>query len=88
MEEQGFHPYLGFSPRRSSRRDGDEHLHDPLSLFNSTCSSSTRSLLREGDLEGGGSRGEGLPWEERAASQGERGRGGGQEGAKGGKGHH
>jgi hypothetical protein len=29
-----------------------------------------------GDLEGGGSRGEGLPWEERAASQGERGRGG------------
>jgi hypothetical protein len=28
-----------------------------------------------GDLEGGGSRGEGLPWEERAASQGERGRG-------------
>jgi hypothetical protein len=28
------------------------------------------------DLEGGGSRGEGLPWEERAASQGERGRGG------------
>ena len=48
-----------------------------------------------GDLEGGGSRGEGLPWEERAASQGERGRGGqvcgggggerggSQEGAKG-----
>jgi hypothetical protein len=44
------------------------------------------------DLEGGGSRGEGLPWEERAASQGERGRGGqmcggrkggGQEGQKG-----
>jgi hypothetical protein len=29
-----------------------------------------------GDLEGGGSRGEGLPWEERAVSQGERGRGG------------
>jgi hypothetical protein len=29
-----------------------------------------------GDLEGGGSHGEGLPWEERAASQGERGRGG------------
>jgi hypothetical protein len=29
-----------------------------------------------GDLEGGGSRGEGLPWEDRAASQGERGRGG------------
>jgi hypothetical protein len=29
-----------------------------------------------GDLEGGGSRGEGLPWEERAANQGERGRGG------------
>jgi hypothetical protein len=29
-----------------------------------------------GDLEGGGSRGEGLPWEERAASQGDRGRGG------------
>jgi hypothetical protein len=50
-----------------------------------------------GDLEGGGSRGEGLPWEERTASQGERGEGrpsvwgeggGGQVGAKGGKGHH
>jgi hypothetical protein len=48
-----------------------------------------------GDLEGGGSRGEGLPWEERAASQGERGRGGqvcgGEKGAakkgKRGKGH-
>jgi hypothetical protein len=46
-----------------------------------------------GDLEGGGSCGEELPWEERAASQGERGRGGqvcggrkgggGQEGQKG-----
>jgi hypothetical protein len=46
-----------------------------------------------GDLEGGGCCGEGLPWEERVASQGERGRGGqvcvgwrkggGQEGQKG-----
>jgi hypothetical protein len=52
-----------------------------------------------GDLEGGGSRGEGLPWEERTTSprEKERGaakcgrggeRGGGQVGAKGGKGHH
>jgi hypothetical protein len=50
-----------------------------------------------GDLEGEESRGEGLPWEERAASQGERGRGGqvcgGESGgrprrANGGKGHH
>jgi hypothetical protein len=49
-------------------------------------------LLRGGDLEGGGSCGEGLPWEERVASQGERRRGGqvcvgrkggGQEGKKG-----
>jgi hypothetical protein len=46
-----------------------------------------------GDLEGGGSHGEGLPWEERTSSQGERGRGGevwgggggGQVGAKWGK---
>jgi hypothetical protein len=29
-----------------------------------------------GDLEGGGSHGEGLPWEERVAIHGERGRGG------------
>jgi hypothetical protein len=45
-----------------------------------------------GDLEGGGSHEEGLLWEERAASQGERGKGrpsvwgrkgGGQEGQKG-----
>jgi hypothetical protein len=49
----------GFSSRKSSRRDGEEHLLDPLPLFNSTCSSSSRSLLRGGDLEGGGSRGEG-----------------------------
>jgi hypothetical protein len=61
------------------------------------CSSSSRSLLRGGDLEGGGSRGEGLPWEERTASPRGKGgrpsvgggkRGGGQVGAKGGKGHH
>jgi hypothetical protein len=34
------------------------------------CSSSSRSLLRGegGDLEGGGSCGEGLPWEERTAN--------------------
>jgi hypothetical protein len=38
-----------------------------------------------GDLEGGGSRGEGLPWEERAASQGEKGRGGQVGGKKGGR---
>jgi hypothetical protein len=53
-----------------------------------------------GDLEGGGSRGEGLPWEERTASprgkeggaakcgRGGGGRGDGQVGAKGEKGHH
>jgi hypothetical protein len=29
-----------------------------------------------GDLEGGGSHGGGMPWEERVSSQGERGRGG------------
>jgi hypothetical protein len=49
-----------------------------------------------GDLEGGGRRGEGLPWEERVASPREEGKGrpsmwgrkgGGQAGAKGGKGH-
>jgi hypothetical protein len=62
-EEQGFHPYLGFSPRKSSRRDGEEHLLDHLSLFNSTCSSSSRSLLR-----GGRSRGRRKPW--RGASMG------------------
>jgi hypothetical protein len=32
----------------SARRDGEEHLLDPLFPFNSTCSSSSRSLLRGG----------------------------------------
>jgi hypothetical protein len=36
------------SPRKSARRDGVKHLLDPLFLFNSTCSSSSRSLLRRG----------------------------------------
>jgi hypothetical protein len=55
-------------------------------------------LAARGDLEGGGSRGEGLPREERtarprgkgggAAKCGRGGRGGGQVGANGGKGHH
>jgi hypothetical protein len=36
-----------------------EHLLGPLFLFNPTCSFSSRSLLRGGDLEGGGSSGEG-----------------------------
>jgi hypothetical protein len=62
------------SPRNSARRDGEEHLLDPLSLFNSTCSSSSRSLLRGGDLEEGGSRGEGRGW----LAKGRRGRGRGQ----------
>jgi hypothetical protein len=38
---------------------GIEHLLGPLFLFNPTCSFSSRSLLRGGDLEGGGSSGEG-----------------------------
>jgi hypothetical protein len=38
---------------------GIEHLLGPLFLFNPTCSISSRSLLRGGDLEGGGRRGEG-----------------------------
>jgi hypothetical protein len=44
---------------------GIEHLLDPLFLFNPSCSFPSRSLLRGGDLEGGGSRGEGrgrLQW--------------------------
>jgi hypothetical protein len=45
------------SPRNSARRDGEEHLLDPLFPFNSTCSSSSRSLLR-----GGRSRGRRKPW--------------------------
>jgi hypothetical protein len=56
---------------------GIEHLLGPLFLFNPTCSSSSRSLLLGGVLEGGGSRGEGrgrLPWEEKGGQQ--RGRGG------------
>jgi hypothetical protein len=51
-------------------------------------------LAAWGDLEGGGSRGEGLPWEERAATKGKRGGAakcvgwekGGKKGQKGGKG--
>jgi hypothetical protein len=44
---------------------GIEHLLGPLFLFNPTCSFSSRSLLRGGDLEGGGSSREGrgrLQW--------------------------
>jgi hypothetical protein len=61
---------------------GIEHLLGPLFLFNPTCSSSSRSLLRGGDLEGGENHGEGrgqLPMGRRG-----RGRGGGQRGGKGG----
>jgi hypothetical protein len=38
---------------------GIEHLLGPLFLFNPTCSFSSRSLLRGGDIEEGGSSGEG-----------------------------
>jgi hypothetical protein len=41
---------------------GIEHLLGPLFLFNPTCSFPSRSLLRGGDLEGGGSSGEGGGW--------------------------
>jgi hypothetical protein len=74
------------SPRKSARRDGVEHLIDPLFLFNSTCSSSSRSLLSRGRsreeeaMEGScnGRRG--------AANQGGKGRGGQAKGKKGGGG--
>jgi hypothetical protein len=52
---------------------GIEHLLGPLFLFNPTCSFSSRSLLCEGDLEGGGSSGEGrgrLQWGGEAAAPG------------------
>jgi hypothetical protein len=49
------------SPRNSAIRDGEEHLLDPLFPFNSTCSSSSRSLLR-----GGRSRERRKPWREAA----------------------
>jgi hypothetical protein len=45
----------------------------PLFLFNPTCSSSSQSLLRGGDLEGGGSHGEGrgrLPMGRRGRGRG------------------
>jgi hypothetical protein len=54
---------------------GVEHLLDPLFLFNPSCSSSSRSLLRGGDLAGGGSSGGQL--------QRGRGRGGQEKGKKG-----
>jgi hypothetical protein len=73
-----------FSPRNSARRDGEEHLLDPLFPFNSTCSSSSRSLLR-----GGRSRGRRKPWRG-AAMGGEddqpRGKGGGAAKCGGGEG--
>jgi hypothetical protein len=54
---------------------GIEHLLGPLFLSNPTCFFPSRSLLRGGDLEGGGCRGEGrgrLQWEgEGAARKGE-----------------
>jgi hypothetical protein len=54
---------------------GIEHLLGPLFLFNPSCSFPSRSLLRGGDLEGGGSSGEDtgrLQWGgERAARKGE-----------------
>jgi hypothetical protein len=58
---------------------GIEHLLGPLFLFNPTCSFSSRSLLRGGDLEGGGRSGEG-----RGRLQMGR-RGGGQERWRGGE---
>jgi hypothetical protein len=49
---------------------GVEHLLDPLFLFNPSCSSSSRSLLRGGDLEGGGSSGGWLQGEGGGAAKG------------------
>jgi hypothetical protein len=58
---------------------GIEHLLGPLFLFNPFCSSSSRSLLRGGDLEGGGSGGEvegGCHWRRGGRQQRGKGRGG------------
>jgi hypothetical protein len=49
---------------------GVEHLLDPLFLFNPSCSSSSRSLLCGGDLEGGGSIGGRLQGEGGGAAKG------------------
>jgi hypothetical protein len=87
MEEQGSHPYLGFSQENLQEEMRIEHLLGPLFLFIPTCSFSSRSLLRGGDLEGGGSSGEGrgrLQWGGEGAAPG-RGRGGAaRKGQKGG----
>jgi hypothetical protein len=56
-EEQGSHPYLGFPQEKLQEEMGIEHLLGPLFLFNPTCSFPSRSLLRGGDLEGGGNNG-------------------------------
>jgi hypothetical protein len=84
------------SPRKSARRDRVEHLLDPLFLFNSTCSSSSRSCCVGKDL---GRRkqwrlaamgGEGRPTKGEkggAAKPGKRG-GGGQEREKRNRGGH
>jgi hypothetical protein len=58
-EEQGSHPYLGFSQENMQEEMGIEHFLDPLFLFNPSCSFPSRFLLRGGDLKGGGSSGEG-----------------------------
>jgi hypothetical protein len=66
---------------------GIEHLLGPLFLFNPTCSFPSQSLLRGGDLEGGGRSGEGggrLQWGGEGAARKKRGGRGGQEGGKGG----
>ena len=61
--------HLGF-PQENLQEMGVEHLLDPLFLFNPSCSSSSRSLLRGGDLEGGGSSGGRLQGEGGGAAKG------------------
>jgi hypothetical protein len=61
---------------------GIEHLLGSLFLFNPTCSISSRSLLRGGDLEDGVSSGQGRG----RLQMGRRGKEGGGDGQRGGKG--
>jgi hypothetical protein len=56
-EEQGSHPYLGFPQEILQEEMGKNISFDPLFPFNSTCSSSSRSLLHRGR-----SRGRRKPW--------------------------
>jgi hypothetical protein len=72
------------SPRKSARRDGVEHLLDPLFLFNSTRSSSYRSLLHGGRSREEESMEERLPWEERGGQPRGKGEGWPSVGGKGG----